>query len=259
MNEFMRYITENVYFFMLIFLRVSSAITVSPLFGRKNLPNIFKLGLSLAISFLIYPFISVENLYNYSKDALLIIGIKEVFIGVFIGMIMDIIFNVALTAGSFMDVQIGFAMARVVDPNSGGRVSITGNFFNIISLLVFITINGHYEILKAIINSFRVFPLDRLIRLNSNYFYFVIELFDFIMNISIRIAIPIILALFLTNLVLGVMARTIPQMNVFVVGMPLKILVGVAILIIAMPFYLPIFREIYFKMIKYVFTFLNSV
>ena len=181
------------------------------------------------------------------------LSIKEFLVGIFIGFIAFIVFSIFLFAGSFIDMDLGFSMANVIDPQYGGQVPLSGNFLYIFATTVFIILNGHHYLIKAVINSYYVFPLDKLINFDENFMIFLIKLFDYVMISAIKLAIPVMIGVFLVNLILGILARTMPQMNVFVVGMPLKVILGLAILSLIIPYYIPVYKEIFKEMYKYIY------
>ncbi|SHJ43633.1 flagellar biosynthetic protein FliR [Tepidibacter formicigenes] len=253
MNEALSQIVTYLNLYMIVLSRCIGLFIASPVFGRKNLPNIFKLGFSMILAYIILPYISASNLSDIPFLQLLFLAIKELIIGLIIGFIAFVIFSIFFLAGSFIDRDLGFSMANVLDPQYGSQVSISGNFIYILSTLIFLILNGHHYLIRGMINSFYLLPVNSLIKVNDNFFILIIKLLDYIFIYSLKIAIPVIISIFLTNLILGVLARTMPQMNVFVVGMPLKIIFGLAIMSITFPYYIPIIKTIFKDMYEFIF------
>lgn len=257
MEILFEYISNEINLFFLIFIRISGMFTYLPIFGRKDLPNIFKLLMALSFSYLIFPFFDSQVINQMDQNMFILFIVKEFTLGILIGIAGELIFSAFFIAGSFIDAQLGFSMANVLDPMYGQRVAITGNFIYIIGILVMLSIDGHHYIIRAIVNSFQVFPVEKLINLNSNLLSFTLQMIRFIFETSVQIAMPVIIAIFLTNLVLGVMAKTMPQMNVFVIGMPLKIIIGLAVLVLSIPMLEPIYKNVFLEFYEFVYKILR--
>ncbi len=253
MNDILNQILNYINVYMLILARCIGLFIASPIFGRKNLPNIFKLGFSIILAYIVLPFIESSNLEYMSFLQILLLSIKELIIGLVIGFVAFIVFSTFFLAGSFIDRDLGFSMANVVDPQYGFQVPITGNLIYIISTLVFLIINGHHYLIKALVNSFYVMPINSNIKLDADVLKFVIDIFNYIFVMAIKISIPITIIILSTNLILGILARTMPQMNVFVVGMPIKVILGLLILCIVFPYYEPIMETVFKDMYKFIF------
>ncbi|MCT4507984.1 MAG: flagellar biosynthetic protein FliR [Tepidibacter sp.] len=254
MNEVLNQILNYVNVYMLILARCIGLFIASPVFGRKNLPNIFKLGFSVILAYIVLPFIDSSNFEYMTFLQILFLAIKELMIGLVIGFIAFIVFSSFFMTGSFIDRELGFSMANVVDPQYGFQVPITGNLIYIIATLIFLIVDGHHYLIKALINSFYIVPINNEIILNSNILKFTIDIFNYIFVMAIKISIPITIIILSTNLILGILARTMPQMNVFVVGMPIKVILGLLILSIVFPYYEPIMETIFKDMYKFIFN-----
>lgn len=220
--------------FFLIFVRILSFFVVMPLFSYRNIPLIFKIGLSVFLAMIIYSVIDpVQIGLNYSY---LFLIAKEVLIGILIGLIAFIIISALQVAGGFIDFQMGFAIANVVDPQTGAQSPLTGQYFYTIAMLFLLAVDGHHLIIDGIVSSFQFIPIDAFIPFSdSTIADFVIRSFNYMFIIAFQIAIPIVGTLFLVDVALGMVARSVPQINVFVVGLPLKILVSFFAILIFLP------------------------
>lgn len=253
MNDIFAQVLGYFNLYMLILARCIGLFIASPIFGRNNLPNIFKLTFCMILAYILLPYVDVENINSIPFLKLLFFSIKELIIGIMIGFIAFLIFSIFFLAGSFIDMDLGFSMASVLDPQYGSQVPLSGNFLHIIATLIFLVLNGHHYLIKSLINSFYVLPINSLIKMDNNLLLLVSNMFDFIFVSAIKIAIPVMISIFLTNLILGILARTMPQMNVFVVGMPIKIVFGLAIMSFILPYYEPIFKDIFKEMYEFIF------
>ncbi len=240
--------------FLIVFIRTSGIFVFSPLFNSENIPNVFKVGLSLALSGLIT--LTLPSSIDLSNQILLILIFKELMVGIIIGFIAYIFFTAFYVMGQIIDMKIGFSMVSVVDPQSKIQVPLTGNLFYMLAFLLLLGINGHHVIIHSLIDSFTLIPIGTFVY-SEEVFQIILKAFISSFEIGFKLSTPIIAVIFLTDIVLGVLARTIPQMNVFVVGMPLKILIGVFILMIALPIFFSGVGSIFDMIITYLDMFLK--
>jgi flagellar biosynthetic protein FliR len=216
---------------LLIFMRMTGLFILSPIFGQRTTPAVFKIGFAFFLTIIFINTINVttveysENIYQY---ALLVI--KELAVGMVIGYITYAIMSSLYLAGQIIDMQIGFGIANVIDPLTNIQVPLTSNFYYIYTILIFLMLNGHHMIIEALFSSFQVIPVESIEGFNINFIPALINLMTEILIIAIRIAAPILVAILISDIVLGVLSRTIPEMNVFILGMPIKIIVGFLIM-----------------------------
>lgn len=239
------FIQTQLGFALLVLARVSGIFTSAPIFGSRNIPAYAKTGLALSLTYLIAPVVErppaiPDNLYAY-----LFLVIGEVIIGLTIGFAASLIFSAVQMAGQLLDMQIGFGIINIFDPQLGQQVPLIGNFKYILALIVFLSTNGHHIFLTALVTSFKLIPLTGVV-FSSALTSLIIDMISGIFIIAIKISLPVLVAVFLTDIALGILARTIPQMNIFVVGVPAKIIVGIFVLSLALPFYV-MFLEVAFN------------
>lgn len=233
--------------FLLIFCRISAFFVVSPVFSSKNVPATFKIGLSGIISLLILLTIGYKQTIPVDLEYFLYI-IRELLIGLLMGYVAFLMFSVIQMAGSFIDVQIGFSIANVIDPMTGTSAPILGNFKYIIATLVFLSINGHHYLLDAIIRSYNWIPLSNNLfqRIyDGDLSEFVIRTFSHSFLLAFQMSAPLVVALFVTDVALGFLARTAPQFNIFVIGIPLKIIVGLLMILLLIPSFIYAFQSLF--------------
>jgi flagellar biosynthetic protein FliR len=220
----------------LIFLRVSAIIMTAPLFDNKSVPLVFKVGMGFALSIVLYSLVPVSvGVFQEDVVPFFIGSVSEILLGVAIGLSVKLVFSGIQLAGQLAGFQMGFAIANVVDTVSNAQVSIIAQLKNIVAMLIFLSVNAHYYLLQALVESFELVPIfdfqasnsliDYLMKLTSNMFV-----------IAIKVGAPIVVALLLTSVALGLVARTVPQMNIFIVAFPVKIAVGLLFLGLTMPF-----------------------
>lgn len=247
------YLLNRFDLYLLIFVRVSGLFISVPIFSSKNLPRTVKVGLSAFIALIIFPILPVKPDPIDSLLLLMFGIIGELIIGFVFGFASSLIFAAIQTAGQLIDTQMGFAMVNVFDPQSGTQVPLIGNFKYLIALLIFLTVNGHHYFLYGLINSFYKLPLLSF-SYNQAITSYIIQLFASSFVVAIQIALPVFGALFLTEVAMGIVARTVPQMNVFIVGLPVKIALGLTVLSLSIPLYVYLLKHVFQTMYNDIFV-----
>ncbi|WNR46659.1 flagellar biosynthetic protein FliR [Paenibacillus roseipurpureus] len=233
--------------FLLIFCRITSFFVVVPILSSRNVPMMFKVGLSVFISLIIFATIGTNKTIPVDGVYLLLI-IREMLIGILLGFLAYIFFTVVQMAGSFMDMQIGFSMASVIDPLTGVSTPMLGNLKYMIAVLLFLSFDGHHYLIKAIIDSYKWVPIDNQLfsrMYNGQVSDFLFKSLSKMFYLSFQLAAPVVAALFLTDLGLGLLTRVAPQFNIFVIGAPLKMILGFFLLVILFPELISQFQQLF--------------
>lgn len=223
--------------FVLILLRISGFVFVSPLIGRREVPSISKIGISIYLAYILI-IAGKPNMQVLPTGVgqYIVICILETLKGILLGFLSTIFFSIFATAGQLMDMQIGFHMGGLLDPKYGTKIPLTGNFLNIIAFVIFLKLNGHLQMIYILSESYAANPIGSII-LKINIASIFTSAFSLAYLFAVKIALPVILIILFSEVVLGIMIKFIPQMNIFVVGIPIKILSGVvALLFIITPF-----------------------
>ncbi len=227
--------------FLLIFVRMTGLFVVSPIFGRQNIPVYFKVGFSFLTAILISYTIPAPELAAYnSMVAFIFLIAKEFLVGLVLGYISYLIITALYLAGQMIDMHIGFGMVSVFDPMSNIQIPVTANFYFILTMLMFLAIDGHHLLIYTLTDSFAILPINSSLVIDSSLMDFFIRLFTSVFVIGFKIAAPVTAAIFVADVSLGVIAKAVPQVNVFVIGMPLKILLGLLVIL----FTLTAFRSV---------------
>jgi flagellar biosynthetic protein FliR len=245
--------------FLFVVLRVGALVAAMPNFDRQSLPPTFTAGLILAFSFLLISLVPLPAVGLI--DGIIPLGLNaasEILLGVSIGLVVRMVFAGIMLAGQLAGYQMGLAIANVMDPASSQQVPILGQVYNLMALLIFFTINAHHWFLKAIVNSFERVPpfgfapsqavVDRLIDLSVGIFV-----------VGIQAAAPVVVTMLITSVALGLVARTSPQMNVFIVALPLQMVVGLIILAGSLPYFLTFMNQVFAEMIANILAILKLV
>jgi len=230
--------------FILIFIRVASMLFAMPLFEAKVIANKFKIGLAFFISLILVHVISF-NIPNINNAWSLLVGIvHEFMIGFIIGLIAKLIFTAIEIAGEIIGFQMGFGIINVIDPQTSSHVPVVGQFQSILATLIFLSINAHYYFIAAIAQSFKIISPMQPILSNALLIDF-IKFSSSIFTLAIKIGAPVLLTLLITNIAMNILSKTIPQMNILIVGFPLTIAGGLLMLGISLPFFAYIMQRIF--------------
>ncbi len=239
----MQYWLGQFHVFLLILLRISALLVVLPLFGHRHFPGRARLGLGLALSLVVFPLVVAPLGVPDSFLPYAVMMVREVTMGLLMGFAVLLLFIGVQFAGQLAGLQIGFGIVGVIDPQTNDQVEIIGQFFNILAVLLLLTTNGHHLILQALVHSFEVVPLGG-VTLRPEVMQQFVALSAAVFVIAIKICAPILVSLFLISVALGILARTVPQMNVFIVGFPVQLGAGMAVLMVSLPLFYVVFTKL---------------
>lgn len=232
-------------FFLLIFARVTGIFTSAPVFSSRNVSVTIKAGLSLAMTYILFPLVYDSKTVVPDGFIVYIFTVAgEYLIGLIFGFASSLVFSAVQMAGQLLDMQIGFGVINVFDPQSGQQLPLVGNFKYILAVMVFLATNGHHILLSALFASFKMIPVTAS-AFQTAAAGIIVDMVGQMFVIAFKICLPVLVAIFLMDVALGILARTMPQMNIFIVGIPGKIIVGLFILSLSVPFYI-LFLEVAF-------------
>jgi len=222
--------------FLLVLVRIACFVAIAPVFGHKSINARLRVLIAACISLTVFVALDPEMPQYDSVFGFTFILLKEAAVGLSLGFVSSLVMAIITMAGEFIDREIGFSMSQSFDMNTGVLTTITSNLYDKLIYLIILITNLHFFILKAIIRSFDVVPLGYF-KLNIPVLYtqvvgFVVEFFV----IGFRIAMPIFIAAMILNIILGVMTKSSPQMNMFAVGIQMKIILGMMALAIMIMF-----------------------
>ncbi len=219
-------------FFLLVLVRVTCFIQAAPFFGMNQVPQQAKITLGVFLSYLIYystmphEQIIYETVLQYST-----IVLREAVVGLTIGWAANICSSIVFFAGRMVDMEIGLSMANAIDPTTRENATLTGFYYQYTVMLILMVSGMHRYLITAFVESYQLIPVNRarieygsivdaLSKYLSNY-----------VNLGFRICLPIFCVIMITNVVLGILAKVAPQMNMFAVGMQIKILIGFSVML----------------------------
>ena len=240
-------------YFLAILVRVLGLIAYAPIFGSRTVTRRVKIFLSVAIAFVIftqYPYVPLgyTTFLQYT-----VILIKELVVGLTLGFTSGITLSIISMAGQFIDREIGFSMVSNFDPALNTQTTITAELYNMLVMIILLCSNMHYFVISALADSFHLIPLG-VVSLDSGKLYDVMlkYIVDYFL-IALRISLPIMMAMILMNIVLGIMTKSAPQMHLFSVGIQIKIFLGLSVLFVTISF-LPNITEFVYKEMRQIVT-----
>lgn len=217
----------------MIFTRVSTFIYIAPFYGTPQVPYRLKAGLSFMISLLLYQYVVPHMTLEYNTlIGFAILLIKEATVGLLIGFASSICLYIIQFSGSLMDMDIGLSMVSLFDPVTKQSTGFTGTLYQYALLLIMVATNMHHWILKAFVDSYTLIPTGGIVINADSMLQSMITFMGDYFSIGFRIYLPVFASMLLLNAVLGILAKVAPQMNMFAVGMQLKILLGLTVLFI---------------------------
>ena len=230
----MAYAGEFTYF-LLILARMSGCVFFNQIFGRGNLPSIYKISLSLMLAITVYGILPpIDDIIITSVLEYGLIILKEVFIGYLIGYIISIFFSIVVIGGEIIDLQIGMSMSKIYDPSSNVSMGISGSLLNAFIILLFFSARGHLSLIQIFITSCKLINIGSF-SIPQNLFYNMVEMFSQILILSIKLALPILAVEIITEAGVGILMKAIPQIQVFSVNIQLKLFVGLFLMMILVP------------------------
>lgn len=234
---------------LLIIVRISCLVSVAPFFSTKDVPARAKIGLSVFVAILIFGTVDHSAVGYTGVLGYAVIVLKEGITGLLIGLAANICNSIILFAGNIIDMDIGLSMAQQFDPQTNSQVTITGNLYNYFILLLLLATNMHHYILQAIVDSYQVIPVNgQIFQLDSMLITMIRYMGDMYV-IAFRIILPVFACIMILNCILGIMAKVAPQMNMFAVGIQMKVMVGMLVLFITVSL-LPGIGDFIFKEMK---------
>jgi len=212
--------------FLLTFFRISLVLFLLPFFGGNAIPKTVKAALCIVLSLALFPRLSFPgSLLPAHPLGIAVMILGELLLGLVLGLCVHFIFAAIRTGGQLIGFQMGFAMVNVVDPDTGTSAAVTSHFLYMVALLTFLSLNGHLYLLRALCLSFDLVPPGGLL-IGQTLTQNVLELSGKMFSLAVRIAAPVTAAIFLVDLALALVGRAAPQMNILMLGFPLKISVG---------------------------------
>lgn len=245
----MNFSLNQIVFYLCILVRISTFIYTAPFFNQKSVPQRVKIGLSIALALVLYQILPYQELQYLGVIGFGLLVGKEALAGLMMGFFANVCSQILAFSGHIIDMEVGFSMVQEYDPISSTQVTITAYFYQYAVMLMMFITNMHHFIVTALVDSFQVIPVGGVVINVSIYKAFLEFIIDYFI-IGFRIALPIFAALLIVNTILAILAKIAPQMNMFVIGMQLKVLIGLLVLLFMVTMIPSIADFIFEEMIK---------
>jgi flagellar biosynthetic protein FliR len=216
------------------FLRITALLVAAPLFGARTVPIRIRISLALLLALLVAPLYPAASDIQPFSAAGLLAAAREIAIGLGIGFLVQLLFGAMAMAGEIVALSTGLAFATMVDPDRGGSVPLVGQYFVIFTTLLFLAFDGHLAMLALLVDSFGPLPPGGAGIGPDGWRGLVAWASEMYAN-AVLVALPAAAALLLANITMGLVARSAPQLNIFAVGFPVTLLLGLVVLLLGLP------------------------
>ena len=219
---------------LLIFMRMSGCILFNPILGRKNLPALVRIGLSLMLTIFTYPLVPQQDLQISSVLVMALACMKELLIGFVVGFIIEMFLSVIIMGGEQIDMQVGISMSRIYDPQSNLAMPLSASVINAMYLLIFFSSNSHLTLIRIFVRLGMALPYgDQL--LSANVFGNLAAMFSLMLIYAAKLALPMIAVQMIAQVGVGLMMRAVPQIDIFTIEIQLKLILGFVTILVLVP------------------------
>lgn len=231
--------------FFLVLTRATAFAATAPFFALGNIPNMAKIVLGFVLALVLTPMLGISDPALFANFlSFMLAALFETGIGLCLGLLATLVLSAVRVTGQFMDFQVGLIVSGTFDPLSADQATILSRFLFLLSILVFLILDGHHMLINGLSDSYRLVPPGGVTFQQAQVFVG-IRAFAQMFTIALQMALPIIAVVVITDISLGFIGRTAPQMNIFMLGFPMKIAVGFMTLVIVVPFLGVIFRTLF--------------
>lgn len=244
--------------FALVLIRVVSFLVSWPVFSVYSVPNQAKVLLAMLLAMLMFPTIGQGGLVGVNLgNEIVWLAAKEAAVGVSLGFITRMFFFAFSIGGNLISTYVGLASAQVFNPSLGTQSTTVEQFYLAVATLIFLALNGHHLFLEGLAKSFELVPLS-MAGVQLGAFQEVTRFVSDVVVAGIQISAPVMVAIFLMNIFMGILGRTVPQINVLVTSLPVNILVGFVVMIVSLPALIPETEAIMRSMAEHLFVMLKT-
>lgn len=225
------------------FVRIGAWLMMMPLFSSRLVPARIRLAFGLLLTYAVAPYLPAAPPVTFWSAEAFVLFANQIIIGSAIGFVIQIFFQIFQVAGQFIAMQNGLGFANMVDPINGITVAAIGQVFLILTNLLFLSMGGHLIVIEIVISSFHLLPLTDTSH-NMSLFERIVQLATWMYQVAVLISLPSVIALLISNISFGLMARVAPQLNIFSVGFPFNMIFGLVVLWLVLHGFLPLYEII---------------
>jgi len=254
--EIINYLTPvNVVTYLLLFVRISAFLSFIPFFNYTTIPMTVKAALAFWLSVVLFP-ITPKFSFEINVVNIILSVLNEVAFAFFVGAIISLIFDILRYAGELISFVMGFSLANVLDPNAGVQTTIISQFFTWVAILFFLTIGGDHLEIMFLAKTLSLLPFGEFFNYNNVYEYFLIYMGKYFL-LGVAMAFPIIAISLFSDIIFGMIMKTMPQFNLLVIGFPIKIGIAFLVLIMILSSMMQIFSKEIEEVFKVLFSFIG--
>ncbi|MGH1485032.1 MAG: flagellar biosynthetic protein FliR [Cellvibrionaceae bacterium] len=243
MFEFSDYqITQFVGQYIWPLVRITAFLLAAPIFGTKILSTRIRLVFGVVLSLLVVPLLPPLPPFDGVSFFSLYTTLQQVLIGVSLGFVFQVVFQVFVLAGQYIAMKMGLGFASMNDPANGVSVTVISQFYLLTTTLLFLSINGHLALVQVLVDSFTILPIGTQ-GFSGVDFDAITKMGGWMFGSALTISLPVLTALLVVNIAFGIMSRSAPQINIFAVGFPITLIFGLLIMWLGFPVFLPLFQE----------------
>ncbi|KAA3617609.1 MAG: flagellar biosynthetic protein FliR [Calditrichaeota bacterium] len=232
-------------FTMLVFVRLSAMMITMPIFGYSTVAPRIRITIAVILTLIISPIVGENFQTEYTSLAVLVVDImREIMIGLIIGFGARLIFEVFTLAGGFVSFQMGLAIMNILDPNSGNSAPVIGNFWLMVMITFFVVTDSHHFLLEVIYYNFSAIPLNEA-KFDPATGQYIVKAGSLMYELAVRFAAPMMVLMLLADVAIAFAARVMPQLNIFFISLPMKIGVGLFMVLISLKIFQTMFGYIY--------------
>lgn len=228
--------------------RIGAMLMAAPVFGARTVPIRVRIGLMLAITFVVAPMLDPVPVTDPLSPVAVLIIIQQVLIGVLMGFALQMVMSAVVMGGQVVSMQMGLGFSVMVDPQNGAQTPVISQFYLLMVTLVFLVLNGHLVLIEVLVDSFRTMPISQE-SLQPESLWQLLSWGSSMFAGAVGMALPAIASLLVVNFAFGIMTRSSPQLNIFAIGFPITIMIGFAVILVTLPSMLPqaegMFNSIY--------------
>ncbi len=236
MNFTEQELTQWITGFIWPFFRIAALIMVAPILGVRIVPMRFRVGLALALTLVIAPVLPPGPQVDPASVQGILISGAQIMIGLAMGFLVRLVFSAVEMGGNLIGQTMGLGFAQMMDPANGVTVPVVSQFYTVLATLIFLILNGHLILIETLVDSFRTIPVA-LASISGDGLWTLLAWSAWIFKGALIISLPALAALLLVNAAFGVMMRAAPQLNIFVIGFPISLMLGFIFILLSLPLF----------------------
>ncbi len=258
MTEVYRFSETEMLMFAMVLLRMSAFVVSWPIFGSELMTNQVKILFALILTMVIFPTLKWHPSQVLAlKGDLMLLAVREVFIGLSLGFLARFFFFSFRVAGEMISQAMGLSSAQTFNPALGGQSTAVEQLYTVMASLFYLGVNGHHYLITGLVKTLDVVPVAQM-SLNVSQFTGVAHMLQEVVELGLKFSAPVVISILVVNLILGVVGKTVPQLNVLVTSFPINIMIGFVLMIVTMPMVMDNMADFLNSSTETVFSFVKS-